>query len=173
MIELVLGGARSGKSAIAEAHAASFSQVTYVATAYTEARDQEMSERVRLHQSRRPASWATVEEPLALTEAVTSYASPESCVLVDCLTLWLNNHLFTDPQGWEQAQASLVNLLDTFKGNLILVSNEVGQGVIPANKLSRQFVDLAGTLHQQIARRADNVIFCTAGIPQALKGRCL
>ncbi len=173
MIELVLGGARSGKSRYDENQAEqSCKQVFYIATA--EARDGEMLSRIKKHQNSRPQNWRTIEEPVFLAETINRLNETDRCILVDCLTLWLSNILY-DHQGnlqldvFEQQTEALFMALNSFSGSLFLVSNEVGQGVVPLNKMSRHFVDEAGILHQQIAALSDRVVFLTAGIPQILK----
>lgn len=173
MIELVLGGARSGKSSYAELQATeSEKPVIYIATA--EAGDGEMQARINLHRQNRPQHWQTIEEPIALAKTIAENSGENTLVLVDCLTLWLNNILF-DKQG-EVQQAlfatesnKLLNVLTTFSDQLILVTNEVGQGIVEMNKMTRRFVDEAGLLHQRIAALSDRVVFVTAGLPQVLK----
>lgn len=168
MISLILGGARSGKSALAEKIAReSGLAVHYLATAQTW--DEEMVQRVAHHQQSRPAEWPTIEEPLEIVPVIQAQA--ENCLLLDCLTLWLTNLLLLDDEQALTAyqQAFLDQLQQGFSGHLILVSNEVGQGIVPNNALARRFVDEAGRLHQRIAALADQVIFVTAGLPQVLK----
>lgn len=173
MIELVLGGARSGKSRYAEQQAlASGLPVVYIATA--EARDEEMQQRIQHHQQRRPAAWLTVEEPIALSEVISQYSGTAHYLLVDCLTLWLSNVLF-DKQGNVQEQhcrqqiERLVETLRLGRHHLIMVSNEVGLGVVAADAMTRRFVDEAGFLHQKLAQLSDKVVLITAGLPQILK----
>ncbi len=173
MIELVLGGARSGKSKYAEQQAIeSARQVIYIATA--EARDTEMKLRIDRHQQGRPQSWHTVEEPIFLAKVINDYAQQNCYLLVDCLTLWLNNILF-DKSGrvqqtiFEKETTALFDCLSSFSGQIILVSNELGQGVIAMDKMTRRFVDEAGFLHQKIAALSDQVVLVTAGLPQVLK----
>lgn len=170
MIELILGGARSGKSALAEKRAMeSGLAVTYLATA--EAKDSEMTQRIAHHQARRPAQWELVEEPLHLAATLKAHATPERCLLIDCLTLWLSNLLFADDDGQLLAQetAALVDVLPTLPGRVILVSNEVGLGIIPLGEVTRRFVDEAGRLNQRVAAVADRVTFVAAGLPLELK----
>lgn len=171
MRTLILGGARSGKSALAERIAMeSGREVVYVATA--QAGDVEMRERIEHHRSRRPSHWLSVEEPLALAMALRDHVGNERCVLVDCLTLWLSN-LLADPDGsrFERERDALVEVLPTLPGEIVLVSNEVGLGIVPMGALARRFVDEAGRLHQALARRCDRVLFVAAGMPLALKGK--
>lgn len=173
MIELVLGGARSGKSRYAEQQAiASNLPVRYLATA--EAGDQEMRERIRHHRQRRPAHWQTLEEPIRLAEAIRQHAVDGCCLLIDCLTLWLSNVLF-DKQGnlqetlFTAERAALLEALAQCDGRVIMVSNEVGLGVVAADAMTRRFVDEAGFLHQALAQICDSVVLVTAGLPQKLK----
>nr|WP_210425353.1 bifunctional adenosylcobinamide kinase/adenosylcobinamide-phosphate guanylyltransferase [Spongiibacter thalassae] len=170
-MELYLGGARSGKSRLAEARArASGLELVYIATAT--AGDTEMAARIAAHQSDRAGcGWLTVEAPEALAAAIREHASAQRCILVDCLTLWLSNWLIKeDAQQWQRIKDELLALLEGIPGRVILVSNEVGQGVVPMGALSRQFVDESGRLHQDIAQLADRVVLVTAGLEQILKG---
>ena len=165
MHELILGGARSGKSRMAEQLAvASGLAVTYIAT--SQALDGEMSTRIAEHQRRRPAQWGLIEEPLRRE------AAAGRCLLVDCLTLWLTNLLLCEDQTrLARERDALLDCLDTLPGRVILVSNETGLGVVPMGELSRRYVDLAGWLHQEVAQRCQRVLFCIAGLPMALKGQ--
>ncbi|MCQ1060818.1 bifunctional adenosylcobinamide kinase/adenosylcobinamide-phosphate guanylyltransferase [Photobacterium sp. DNB23_23_1] len=169
--ELVLGGARSGKSRYAESIAQiNGKPVIYIATAT--AGDEEMAERIERHRQDRPYEWTVVEEPTALALAITELSTPGNCLLVDCLTLWLTNCLFNKDfsTDWRQQKAELLGVLEKVEGDVILVSNEVGQGIVPMGEMSRRFVDESGWLHQAIAAQVDRVTFVTAGIPQLLKG---
>lgn len=170
MRTLILGGARSGKSALAERLAARSAEVVYIATA--QARDGEMAARVAHHRQRRPAQWRTLEEPLALAAALSEHAREGRCVLVDCLTLWLSN-LLDDVQPadrYERERDALLQALPSLPGEIVLVSNEVGLGVVPLGELTRRFVDEAGRLHQHLGTRCERVLFVAAGLPLALKG---
>jgi adenosylcobinamide kinase/adenosylcobinamide-phosphate guanylyltransferase len=169
MIELILGGARSGKSRLAERHAAeSGLSVHYIATG--QARDGEMADRIARHKASRPAHWALVEEPLALADVLRAHAAADRCLLVDCLTLWLSNLLLdADPQRFARERDALLDCLPGLPGRIILVSNETGLGVVPMGELSRRFVDESGWLHQAVAERAQRVIFTVAGLPMVLK----
>ncbi len=170
MKALILGGARSGKSRIAEQRAVDSSlPVVYLATAT--AGDAEMQQRIAHHRSRRPSHWTTVEEPLHLAEALVRHASEQTCLLVDCLTLWLNNLMPLPAEEREKALTALVNLVPRLPGRLILVSNEVGQGIVPMGELSRQYVDEAGRLHQRLAAACDRVTLVVAGLELQLKGQ--
>jgi len=170
MLELILGGARSGKSRLAERLAReSGLAVCYVAT--SQALDDEMAARIAQHRARRPAEWALVEEPLALARVLREQAAPGRCLLVDCLTLWLTNLLLADdPQRLAQEREALLECLAELPGRVILVSNETGLGVVPLGELSRRYVDEAGWLHQALAERCRRVLFCVAGLPMTLKG---
>jgi len=170
MRTLILGGARSGKSAQAEKLAAeSGLEVIYIATA--QAWDDEMAARIAHHRHARPADWACVEEPLQLAKVLHALARPERCLLVDCLTLWLSNLLGSeDGQVFERERAALLSALPTLPGRIILVSNEVGSGIVPMGELTRRFVDEAGRLHQAIAALSEQVQLVMAGLPLNLKG---
>ena len=166
-VTLVLGGARSGKSAHAEALIAKLGGTpVYVATA--EAGDAEMAERIAAHRARRGEGWTTVEAPIALAEALRTQARTGNAVLVDCLTIWLSNLLFAarDVDGEVDA---LMAALGEAAGPVVLVSNEVGLGIVPENALARAFRDHAGRLNQRVAAAADRVVLVTAGLPMTLK----
>lgn len=170
MLNLILGGARSGKSRLAEQWAAdSGLAVTYVAT--SEPLDGEMNARVQLHRERRPAEWDLIEEPLALASVLRATAAPDRCLLVDCLTLWLTNLLMLDdPARLAAERDALLDCLTQLPGEIILVSNETGLGVVPMGELTRRYVDEAGWLHQAVAERCQRVILTVAGLPLYLKG---
>jgi adenosylcobinamide kinase/adenosylcobinamide-phosphate guanylyltransferase len=178
---LILGGARSGKSGQAEKLAAQTGrEVIYIATAH--AGDAEMAERIAHHRRARPAHWITVEEPLQLAAAIARHSKPSTVVLVDCVTLWLTNLLFSGghdfpetgmialPPVFGAQRAALLDVLSHPPGDVILVSNEVGLGIIPMGALSRCFVDEAGRLHQALAAVCDQVLFVAAGLPLVMKG---
>ena len=170
MIELILGGARSGKSTLAEQKAAASGlAVTYIATAdpLDLADDKEMLTRIAHHRAQRPVEWLLVEEPRYLATLLKTLAAPDRLLLVDCLTLWLSNLLHKD-EVLKETQA-LLDVLPTLPGHIILVSNEVGMGIVPLGELTRRYVDEAGRLHQRIAALADSVTFVAAGIPLRLK----
>jgi adenosylcobinamide kinase/adenosylcobinamide-phosphate guanylyltransferase len=173
MIELILGGVRSGKSLYAEQQASSSGNpVIYIATA--QARDLEMQSKIANHQQRRPHHWQTIEEPIQLAKIINNHNHSNTCLLVDCLTLWLSNILFNH-QGknqktlFEAETHALYQALSSFSGHLILVSNEIGLGVIAMDKMTRHFVNEAGVLHQKIATLSHRVVLVTAGLPQVLK----
>jgi adenosylcobinamide kinase/adenosylcobinamide-phosphate guanylyltransferase len=169
-IVLVLGGARSGKSAYAEARALALGRgrALYLATA--EAGDREMRARIDAHRARRGGAWTTIEEPLALATAIDAHAKPGAPILVDCLTLWLANLLHARADIGAETARLCVSLAKA-KGPVVLVSNEVGLGIVPDNALAREFRDHAGRLHQAVARVARDVVFVAAGLPLALKGK--
>ncbi|UCV28686.1 bifunctional adenosylcobinamide kinase/adenosylcobinamide-phosphate guanylyltransferase [Ferribacterium limneticum] len=185
MKELILGGARSGKSLLAEQRARVYAndrsmKVTYLATA--QALDGEMARRVAHHRERRPAEWGCTEETLYLAARLRELAAPDTCVLVDCLTLWLSNLLFAG-QAAAQAEAgeaidcplfrtettALIELLPQLPGRIILVSNEVGWGIVPMHPVSRLFADEQGRLNQRVAAVCDQVTLVAAGLPLSLK----
>jgi len=180
-LTLVLGGARSGKSHHAEQLALQCAgPVTYIATAGEG--DEEMQLRVALHRARRPGTWGLVEEPVRLAEALYTHAQHGGCVLVDCVTLWLNNLLFsehheypdtgliTPPEAWTTEIDALLTALPLLPGEVILVSNEIGLGVVPMGAITRFYVDELGRLNQRLAALADNVHLLVAGIPVVVKG---
>lgn len=183
MKELILGGARSGKSLLAEQRAQESGQkVIYVATA--QALDGEMSRRVAHHRERRPTEWGCVEETLHLADRLRELAAPDTCLLVDCLTLWLSNLLFAG-QAATQAEAgtaidcplfrtqtgALIERLPQLPGRIILVSNEVGWGIVPMHPVSRLFADEQGRLNQRVAAVCDRVTLVAAGLPLQMKPR--
>jgi adenosylcobinamide kinase / adenosylcobinamide-phosphate guanylyltransferase len=166
VLTLVLGGARSGKSRYAEWLIETYPPPwIYVATA--EAKDDEMAERIATHQARRRSDWQTVEAPHSLIEALTA-APAGSAVLVDCLTLWLSN-LMEQDSDIEAETAALKETLSDRTGPTVLVSNEVGLGIVPDNALARRFRDLQGTLNRELAARAARVVMMVAGVPVPVK----
>jgi adenosylcobinamide kinase/adenosylcobinamide-phosphate guanylyltransferase len=169
MIELILGGARSGKSRLAEQKAQdSGLEVIYIATATAD--DSEMQERVSHHKERRPNHWHLLEEPVELANGLREHAADDKCLLVDCLTLWLTNLLcHEDSEVFQRERDSFLNSLDELKGHIILVSNEVGMGVVPMGELTRRFCDESGRLHQEVAGLAQRVTLTVAGLPHVLK----
>lgn len=169
MKELILGGSRSGKSALAEQRAAeSGLAVSYIATAT--AGDEEMAARIAQHQARRPAHWSIVEEPLRLADALRQHAASDRCLLVDCLTLWLTNLLCANDEAlFKNERAAFLETLPTLPGRVILVSNEVGMGIVPMGPLSRRFSDEAGWLNQEAARICEQVTLMVSGLPYPLK----
>ncbi|MFZ6709981.1 bifunctional adenosylcobinamide kinase/adenosylcobinamide-phosphate guanylyltransferase [Undibacterium sp. TC9W] len=182
---LIFGGARSGKSAFAEQLAIKLSdskqQVLYLATA--SAGDTEMQERIAHHRARRPADWGTLEQSLELGATIMARSRADNILLVDCLTVWLSNLLFsgevdfpeighiTPPPQFAVQRQALLYALAQAPGKIILVSNEVGMGIVPMGAVSRWFVDEAGRLNQSVAAIADNVVWVAAGLPLYLKGQ--
>ena len=173
MKTLILGGVRSGKSRLAERLATdSGLDVIYVATAT--AGDEEMRARIERHRTDRPGHWGLIEEPLALAGTLKKQARAGRCLLVDCLTLWLTNLLLLkDKDRLQREIAALTATITGLPGQLVLVSNETGLGVVPLGELNRRFCDLAGHLHQSLAARCDRVILTVAGLPHVLKGEPL
>jgi adenosylcobinamide kinase / adenosylcobinamide-phosphate guanylyltransferase len=164
---LVIGGARSGKSAYAQALAeGSGLRPVYVATATVW--DAEMADRVDRHRAARDASWRTVEEPVALADVLVRNARADAIVLVDCLTLWLTN-LMLGGHDVEQHTQRLLDTLAQRSGPVIIVTNEVGQGIVPENRLARDFRDRQGRLNQAVAQACDTVVLVTAGLPLQIK----
>ena len=179
MKTLILGGAKSGKSLFAENLAIqSQKRLIYIATA--EAQDGEMEQRILSHQQRRidqAVEWQTVEEPIALAKVLKhlsrlNQAKNDQLILIDCLTLWLSNLLFRLEEKQRQIEIhALLDFLADCQMDVIFVSNETGLGIVPMNQLSRQFIDLAGDLHQRMAAVSDRVILTVAGLPMVLKGK--
>lgn len=167
-VTLVLGGARSGKSAFAERRIEAASPARlYLATG--QAWDEEMRDRIASHQVRRGAGWETVEAPVELAQALTANTRADRPVLVDCLTLWVTN-LMLGEHDMDQAFEQLAAAIPGLDGPVVFVSNEVGLGIVPDNAMARAFRDHAGRLHQSIASLADEVYFVTAGLPLKMKG---
>ncbi len=169
-IYFITGGARSGKSAFAESLARDVgARRAYLATA--QALDPEMVARIDHHRRRRGSSWDTFEEPLAVEELVGKLSGRYQVLLIDCLTLWLSNIMARSDRDDDilGRVRSLSAALREFTGTVIVVSNEVGLGVVPDNPLARRFRDLAGFLNQEIARVADEAFFLAAGIPMRMK----
>jgi adenosylcobinamide kinase/adenosylcobinamide-phosphate guanylyltransferase len=164
---LVLGGARSGKSSFAEQLSESIG-LTKIYLATATAGDDEMHARIAQHRKQRGAGWTTVEEPLALVDALTREATVGRVVLVDCLTLWLSNLMFAERDPEIEAKR-LVRFLDVSRYPIMFVSNEVGLGLVPETPLGRAFRDAQGRLNQIIAAAVPNVAFVAAGLPLWLK----
>lgn len=163
-VTLVLGGARSGKSAHAESLIESLGGGVYIATA--EAWDDEMRDRIRLHQARRGSHWQTREVPLDLAAAVGEHVGTP--ILIDCLTIWLSNLMHYE----RDADAAIDELLKAFAGvtaPVVVVSNELGLGIVPENALARSFRDVHGRMNQTVAAAASRVVFVAAGLPLTLK----
>ncbi|OTG63556.1 bifunctional adenosylcobinamide kinase/adenosylcobinamide-phosphate guanylyltransferase [Acinetobacter sp. ANC 4470] len=170
MMQLILGGARSGKSRFAEQTAKDSNlNVTYIATA--QASDREMQARIDHHQAQRPKHWTVIEEPLYLADCLIELDQPNQVILVDCLTLWMSNLLMHENAELQMQEClKLLNIIPILQSELILVSNETGLGIIPMGEISRRFVDESGRLHQQLGEIAEKVVFCVAGFPMILKG---
>ena len=187
---LILGGTRSGKSRFAEQRTAELVEavatsesapVFYIAT--STAADDEMQQRIEKHRQQRPAHWQTIECPFDLADTLNNIQahSPNAVVMIDCLTLWLTNQLLgrhpdysaAEPEiclaQWQHAKQELLDCLAQTSLTVIMVSNEVGQGITPLGRLSRTFVDEAGRLHQDIAAQINQVVMVVAGLPLTLK----
>lgn len=194
MINLVLGGARSGKSRFAEKIASKSKQsVFYIATATAD--DEEMTQRITQHQLDRPSDWSLIEEPLFLANKLTELtgsnknkafkkdkdvsnnkkASKDKVILVECMTLWLSNWLCQQSaesaEQWKSEKAAFIEAIMAIDSDVIIVSNEVGSGIVPLGKLSRDFADQAGWLNQELASVADRVWLVVAGCPILIKGQ--
>lgn len=169
--ELILGGIKSGKSRHAERRAhGSGLKVIYIATATAD--DDEMQARILAHQQQRNKNWGLIEEPLKLANTIRQHASTDTCLLIECLTLWLTNLLcLEDESVFKQERQAFVDAILHAPGNIIMVSNETGMGVVPMGELSRRYCDEAGLLHQQLAQHCDRVDLITAGLAQTLKGQ--
>jgi adenosylcobinamide kinase / adenosylcobinamide-phosphate guanylyltransferase len=178
-ITLILGGARSGKSVYAEKLAAdSGLPVTYIATA--QIYDDEFKARVQHHKDRRPKDWQIIETPHHLAHTLQANVhkgsgASKNCIIIDCLTLWLAQCICPEcapPEGvdWQNERAKFLAILPKLQGEIILVSNEVGMGIVPLGEINRQFQDEQGRLNQAVAAIADEVVFMAAGLPLKLKG---
>ena len=168
-VTLVLGGARSGKSHYAEKLLEGYESPVYLATAEAQHEDDlegEMAARIALHKNRRGPHWLTIEEPVNIVSILKNHSNTP--VLVDCMTLWLANIMSKD-LIFDKELVSLAECLKILNGPLVLVSNEVGQGITPNNSLARSYIDKAGLMNQQLAACSDKVVFVHSGIPQILK----
>lgn len=167
---LVLGGARSGKSSWALRHVEShYSSYLFLATARVN--DDEMAERVRLHRESRGTRWKLLEEPLEVPRTLRTGPGDAEAVLVDCLTVWMSNVLIEKGEAAvESYQDGLLEALSQRDRTIVIVSNEVGMGIVPETYLGRFFRDTAGRFNQRVAAMADRVVFMIAGLPMALKG---
>ena len=169
-VVLVVGGARSGKSRFAnELAERNFSQPLYLATA--EVTDAEMQERIDLHRKERGDQWRCVEEPLDIAGALNG---PGECdgILLDCVTVWLGNVLHHEGEGgFDKRKAALLEAVKTCDKSVVIVSNELGQGIVPADAETRRFRDLAGWLNQDLAKAVDAVVAVSCGLPMILKGK--
>lgn len=172
-LTLVLGGARSGKSSYAQGLADRAERVLFVATA--QAGDQDMERRIRAHREQRPDHWDTLEEPIALAEAMAGRLNSYETIVLDCLTLWVSNLLLMDPRA-PTAPIDIASetrrLLGLYRGgdaSWVVVSNEVGLGVVPATELGRVYADQLGRVNQTVAAASDEVFFMAAGLPLKIK----
>jgi adenosylcobinamide kinase / adenosylcobinamide-phosphate guanylyltransferase len=164
-VTLVLGGARSGKSRLAESLA--HGERHYVATA--QAFDEEMKDRIAQHKQQRGGMWTTHEEQFELSRTLEKLDQKGRFILVDCLTLWLSN-LMLDDRDWQGPTTALCSKLQHMSADVVLVSNEVGLSIVPDNKLGRHFRDAQGLVNQRVAEVSDSVVFVAAGLPLVLKG---
>jgi len=172
---LVLGGARSGKSAFAEDLARKYKDVVYIATA--EVKDEEMRERIQIHRARRPFNWKTIEAPFHVDRIIPNLDEKVGVVYLDCITLYVTNMLLSDEkENLKKKQSQILEEINKLckacresKSDVIIVSNEVGLGIVPDNALSRVFRDIAGSANQILADEADEVYFMVAGIAQRIK----
>lgn len=178
MKTLILGGVRSGKSRYAEQLAIQSAQqldakLIYIATSFPQ--DEEMQQRVEEHQTQRKLSgkdWITIEETLYLADALKAQDKPKTIILIDCLTLWVTNLLcHQDKNLLDTETHKLLRLLPKLNATVFFVSNETGLGVVPMDKLSRQFLEKMGLFHQQLAKLCDSVDFVVAGLPMCIKGK--
>ncbi|MDO6777214.1 bifunctional adenosylcobinamide kinase/adenosylcobinamide-phosphate guanylyltransferase [Shewanella sp. 10N.286.52.C2] len=178
MKQLIIGGARSGKSKMAQNYASQWQsntqgEVIVIVTAQN--KDGAMAKRIAHHQANRPPHWQTVESHLALASTLQRHSQADNLIMVDCLTLWLSNVLLHDAeQSTNQYPVMKRQLIDTIKalsGEIVLIGNEVGQGVVPMGALCREFVDQSGWLHQSIAECVDKVTVSIAGLPMVIKER--
>ena len=171
-IMFIIGGCRSGKStyALQTAEKVPAQRKIYIATCVPQ--DDEMKQRVAMHQTARSKSWTTVEEPLRLPEAIVQNSRRADVIVIDCLTLWVNNLLMEtdDEKQIEETISQLIDTLDKATGQIVIVSNEVGAGIVPENRLARQYRDIMGLANQAVAKTADKVIWMVAGIPVVVKG---
>ncbi|MGD8990908.1 MAG: bifunctional adenosylcobinamide kinase/adenosylcobinamide-phosphate guanylyltransferase [Desulfobacterales bacterium] len=171
-IVLVIGGCRSGKSTygLQTAQNQNGDKKIFVATCLPQ--DEEMALRVERHQKERGKHWTTIEEPLYLAEAISEHSPIADVMLIDCLTLWVSNLFMksADQNNWEEIVSQLIDALKTASCPLVVVSNEVGTGIVPENKLARQFRDIIGLVNQAVAKIAGKVVWMVAGIPVVVKG---
>ena len=163
----VLGGARSGKSRYAQARAeATAHRPIFIATA--QAYDGEMEDRIARHREERGSRWDTIEAPIELAAGIDQYTAPDTILLVDCLTLWTSNLMLAE-RDIAAATENVIDAIVNAHGPIILVSNEVGLGIVPDNALARRFRDAAGIVNQQVAAAANEVQFLVSGLPLAVK----
>lgn len=170
-ITLILGGARSGKSNYALSLAKKYKKVAFIATC--QGLDKEMQERIILHKKARPKYWKTFEEPKELAKLIGELSNGFDCILIDCLTLLVSNLILAKDKQEQVIEKikKLLFVLSKEKTRIIIVSNEVGLGLVPVNKLGREFRDIAGKINQIVAGKADEVLFMVAGLPMNIKGK--
>ena len=169
-IVLVVGGVRSGKSRYAQQLATSGKRVAFIATA--EARDEDMAQRIARHKEERPAAWTTIEEPLAIAEALRKCGNQFDTIVIDCLTVWASNLLANEGEAADRIQSrasQFVQVLRQAPARVILVSNEVGSGIIPNSEMGRTYRDVLGGINQRVAAAADEVVLLVAGCPLVIK----
>ncbi|MDD5108950.1 MAG: bifunctional adenosylcobinamide kinase/adenosylcobinamide-phosphate guanylyltransferase [Candidatus Omnitrophica bacterium] len=169
-ITLILGGARSGKSSYALTLAKRYKKVAFIATC--QGQDKEMRQRIKLHKEARPKHWDTFEEPRNLKKVIEGINNKFECILIDCLTLLVSNFILAgekEPKIFKELD-ELLSILVKKRVKIIIVSNEVGLGLVPVNKLGRDFRDIAGKVNQFVAAKAKEVIFMVSGIPLKIKG---
>ncbi len=165
----IIGGARSGKSVFAQKLANRLSKkVTYIATA--KARDKEMELRIKIHRKNRPSHWKTIEKEKNIAEVLSRIAGKSEVILLDCLTLLISNLLLSGRKDVLKEIGRLVNKIREIKATVLIVSNEVGMGIVPDNKLARRFRDIAGRANQIVAQAADEIYLVVSGIPVKVKG---
>jgi adenosylcobinamide kinase/adenosylcobinamide-phosphate guanylyltransferase len=171
-LTFVIGGCRSGKSTYALQTAEKINGDNKIFIATCLPRDDEMAQRVAWHQKERGQHWTTIEEPLHLPEVVSKHGPNADVVLIDCLTLWISNLLLktADEKKWEEIVSRLIDALKTTSCPLVVVSNEVGAGIVPENRLARQYRDIIGFVNQAVAKTAVKVVWMVAGIPVVVKG---
>jgi adenosylcobinamide kinase / adenosylcobinamide-phosphate guanylyltransferase len=171
-VTLVLGGVRSGKSRYAQQIAERFERVVFIATAA--ALDDEMRVKIQKHRDDRPAQWLTVEEPVEIANAIAAHDVSCDCIVIDCLTIFAANlleHHGENDEAISLRSKQLRDALQNARCDVVLVSNEVGSGIVPSYPLGRRYRDLLGELNQKVAAVADNALFFVAGLPIVLKGR--
>lgn len=169
-VVLILGGVRSGKSRYAQQLAAAAERVAFIATA--EGRDEEMAQRIARHREDRPSNWTTIESPIALSNALLQCSGNFDTILVDCLTLWASNLMELEQQDMARITPHvdrLVRTLRAIRSTVVLVSNEVGSGIVPDNEMSRVYRDVLGNINQRVAAVADEVLLLVAGCPLVVK----
>jgi len=168
-LTLILGGVRAGKSNFAEKVAREAGRVVYIATA--EALDEEMRERIENHKKRRPSGWKTIESPNNLTESIRQIDSDVDVIIIDCLTVYISNLLAKlSEEEILKNVSEVLNALNDFDGKTIFVSNEVGTGIVPDNKMARDYRDVLGKTNQMVAEAAKEVYLMVAGIQVKIKG---